>query len=299
MLNHRIPLQLVVVTLAVATIAAACGAAVVDVQTGSYSALVPTAEQLDTGAGQTLPGGFGSLRDAGIETIEVRVAEAEVTILLDGAETVTRRITDRVRITDAEGSGPFKAQKEVLVLDSGPLVLGELTIMEPVLWPGSFEESPIATLKEWDPDERGPGVSCGPDESCLLLTSSVSPIGSYEDSNNPELGQNPISTIEVTEATIEFFLDDGKVVTVETTGSRSTTQSCGLAETSVWDVPREIGLPLDDPVLIHTVCPSTPGEPIQLVIMERREIPLMAPFDTTADGSWCPASSTCLWFAPI
>lgn len=131
-----------------------------------------------------------------------------------------------------------------------------------------------------------------------MLSSGVSPIGSYEDSNNPELDQNPISTIEVTEATIKFSLDDGQEVSVDAATSRSVSRGCGLAETDVWDVPISVQLSIQDPVLVHTVCPSTPGEPIQLVIMERREIPLLAPLETPGDGSWCSASSTCLWFAP-
>lgn len=90
------------------------------VQPGSYSALVPSAGQLETDAGQELPGGFAALRNAGIETVELRIDDEEVTFLLDGTETATRRITDRVQITDSEGSGPFKAEKEILVLDSDP-----------------------------------------------------------------------------------------------------------------------------------------------------------------------------------
>ncbi len=299
MTNHRFLRQLLVLPVGMAFIAAACGTPYVYVvQPGSYSALVPSAEQLETDAGQELPGGFAALRNAGLETVELRIDDEEVTFLLDGTETATRGITDRVQITDSEGSGPFKAEKEILVLGSDPLVLAGLTITEPVLWPGSFEESPVVTLKERDPSERGPTVSCGPDESCLLLSSGVSPIGSYEDSNNPELDQNPISTIDVTEATIKFSLDDGQVVSVDTATSRSVSRGCGLAETDVWDVPTAVQLSIQDPVLVHTVCPSTPGEPIQLVIMERLDIPLLAPLETPGDGSWCSASPTCLWFAP-
>ena len=298
MLNHRFLPQLLVVTLTVALLAAACGAVVVDVQTGSYTALVPSAEQLESSAGQELPGGFAALRTAGVDTVELQIDNEEVTFLLDGSVAATRQITDRVQITDSEGSGPFKAEKEILVLGAAPLLLAGLTIAEPVVWPGSFDESPVVTLKGKDASERGPTVSCGPDESCLLLSSGVSPIGSYEDSNNPELGQNPIATIEVAEEAIEFLLDDGQVVSVDTATGRTSTRGCGLAETSVWDVPEAVQLSMQDPVLIHTVCPSTPGEPIQLVIMERREVPLLVPFETAGDGSWCAASSTCLWFAP-
>lgn len=56
---------------------------------------------------------------------------------------------------------------------------------------------------------------------------------------------------------------------------------------------------MDDPVLIHTVCPSTPGSATQLTIMERAEIPLLAPLGTASDGEWCVPDLDCLWFLPI
>ena len=40
-----------------------------------------------------------------------------------------------------------KGRKQVLVLGGGPLTLGPLTIDDPVVWPGSFEDSPVVTVK--------------------------------------------------------------------------------------------------------------------------------------------------------
>ncbi len=278
--------------------AAGCGPVVVDVEMGVYQALVPSAEQIRIDAGQNLPGGFSVLRDAGVDLIQLRVDGDEVSFLLDGVDTATRQVIERLQIQDSEGSGPFKAEKEVLILDGGPLTLAGLTINDPVIWPGSFDGSPVVTVKQRDPNERGPGVSCGPDESCLLLTAGVDALGGYEDVNNPALDQNPIATIEVTDAGVEFILDSGE--TVESAeASRSATRACGLSETAIWDVPAAAGLALEDPVVVHTLCPTNPGASIQMVIMERSAIPVLAPLGiTTTDGEWCSASADCLWFAP-
>jgi hypothetical protein len=268
------------------------------VEPGVYRAIVPSVEQLDIDDGRGLPGGFGALREGGTDRLELRVGGDEVSFLLDGEDTAELPISDRLIVRDAEGSGPFKGEKEVLVLGGGPLVLDGLTIPDPVIWPGSFESSPVVTVKQMDPDERGPGVSCLPVEDCLLLTSGVEPNGGYEDANDPALDQNPIATIEVSDSFVEFVLDTGDRIRIGSADGRSTTGACGLSETAMWDVPAGVVSGLDDPVLVHTVCPSTPGAAIQLAIIERADIPILAPTGPAYDGEWCLASPSCLLFAP-
>jgi len=258
---------------------------------------VPSVGQFAADSARGIPGGFALLREGGINLVELTLEGDEVTFRLDGQVGVTRRVVDHLIVRDREGSGPFKAEKELLVLSNDPLVLGGLSITEPVVWPGSFEGSPVITVKPRDPEERGPDVSCRADEMCLLLSSGVDPTGRYEDANNPELNENPIASIQVSDDFLEFTLDTGPQVRISTS-EESLTPACGLSETSVWDVPTEIDLAMDDPVLIHTVCPSFPGSSIQLIIIERAEIPALAPLGAGTDGEWCSAGPDCLWFAP-
>ena len=276
----------------------ACSAVVGQVDEGSYRALVPSTGQFAVVGAGDIPGGLTDLRATGIDQIEVRINGDEVTFRLDGTDVVVRPVVDRLELTDSEGSGPFKGKKEVLVLGDESLVLGGLQIDRPVIWPGSFDGSPVITLKPQDPEERGPGVSCRADEPCLLLSSGVDPIGRYEGMNDPQLRENPVSFIEVSGEFVEFTLDTGELVRIGR-GDESSTNACGLSETAVWDVPAGIGLTLDDPVLIHTLCPSSPGGGIELIIMERAAIPVLAPLGSEYDGNWCSAGPDCLWFAPI
>jgi hypothetical protein len=279
-------------------VVSACGGPVVyEVDEGVYGALVPSVEQFEADGARGIPGGFVLLREAGINLVELALESDEVTFRLDGKDVVTRSVVDHLIVRDREGSGPFKAEKELLVLGNDPLVLGGLSITEPVVWPGSFEGSPVITVKPRDPEERGPGVSCGADEKCLLLSSGVDPTGRYEDANNPELNENPIASIRVSDVFVEFTLDTGQQVQISRS-DESLTPACGLSETSVWDVPAEVDLAMDDPVLIHTVCPSFPGGAIQLIVIERAEIPALAPLGAGTDGEWCLAGPDCLWFAP-
>jgi len=282
----------------VSLVAGGCSTAIAVVDDGAYKALVPSTEQFAVDGARDIPGGFAKLRDAGIDQIEVRIEGDVVTIGLDGTDTVTRQVVDRLELTDSEGSGPFKAKKEVLVLGDEILRLGGLQIDEPVIWPGSFDEDPVITIKPWDSEERGPVVSCRVDEDCLLLSSGVDPVGSYENANNPELGENPIALIEVSDESVEFTLETGQRIRISRR-DETITRACGLSETAVWDVPAEIGLAMDDPVLVHTVCPSNPGGSIQLVIMERTEIPVLAPLGSETLGDWCLPGPACLGFAPI
>jgi len=270
----------------------------VQVDEGVYSTLVPSPEQFAVDVARDIPGGFAELRDAGIDQVELHVAGDEVTFRLYGTEAFTRQVVDRLEVTDSEGSGPFKAKKQVLILGNEDLVLGGLIIGRPAIWPGSFDESPVITLKPHDPEERGPGVSCGPDELCLLLTSGADPIGRYEKANNPEFGESSVASIQVAGEFIEFTLDAGQLVRMSRDGE-SSTRACGLSETEVWDVPSDIGLAMDDPVLVDTLRPSTPGGAINLTIIERANIPVLALLGAATDGDWCMAGPDCLWFAPI
>ena len=285
------------VVLAGLALGACGGSVVVQVDDGVYGALVPSPEQLATVNARDIPGGFVELRDAGIDQIGLRIEGDEVTFQLDGSEAITRRIVDRLVVTDSEGSGPFKAKKQVLVLGDQALVLGDLVVDEPVIWPGTFEESPVITLKSRNLQERGPDVSCRSDERCLLLTSGDDPVGRYENINNPELDESPVASIEVAGEFVEFTLETGRQVRVDR-GRESFTLACGLSETVMWEVPAEIGLDMDDPVLVHTVCPSTPGGSIGLIVIERAKIPVLAPLGIETDGNWCMAGPDCLWFAP-
>ncbi len=275
-----------------------CGAATGNkVADGTYLSLVPSHEQLALDVDGALPGGVARLREDGASRVEVDISGDQASFRIDGIDTTTRSIVDRVDITDREGSGPFKAKKEILVLGDAPLVLGGLVINEPVIWPGSFEESPVITIKSRDPDERGPGVSCNADQRCLLLSSGVDPAGSYADANNPQLDENPIDSILINDGSIDFTLDSGDEVTISASDG-SVTRACGLSETKVWDAPAEIGLAIDDPVLVHTLCPSTPGAAVQLVILDRSAIPILAPLTEAREGDWCTPSSSCLLFVP-
>ena len=101
----------------------------------------------------------------------------------------------------------------------------------------------------------------------------------------------------INDESIDITLDSGDHVTISASDG-SVTHACGLSENRVWDLPAEIGLAIDDPVLVHTLCPSTPGAAIQLVIMDRSAIPLLAPLTEAREGDWCTPSPDCLLFVP-
>lgn len=281
----------------VALIFWACGTAVVaEVRDGNYAAQVPTAEQYAAPTAVDIPGGFTALRASAVDQIELTLAGDVVTFRVDGADVANRTVVERVKVVDSEGIGPLKGQREVLILGADPLDLGGLRIESPAIWQGSFGESPVVTVKTWDPAERGPAISCGPEEPCLLLTSGVDPIGHYANANNPALGENPITFVEIFEEFIEFGLDSGQVVRTDRVDTPI--MGCGFAAAASWDVSEAVGLDFDDPVLIHTLCPAVPGASIQLVIMERDAVPLLASLSEATDGEWCQASPACLWFVP-
>lgn len=273
------------------------GPVIVDVDTGTYEALVPSAEQFAADLSNDIPGGFAFLRDADIDSVILLIEDDEVSFMIDGIAVATREVSERREVRDKEGSGPLKGSKSVLILGEDPLVIDGLSIDQPVVWPGSFEGSPVITVKPWNPNEHGPAISCSAVEHCLLLSAGVQPSGRYENVNDPEQNQSPITSIYVTDEFIEFTFPAEQKVRFSRTGELSN-WVCGLSETVMWDVPAEVGLGMRDPVLVHTVCPSAPGSSIQLVIMERAEIPLLAPLSNTADGNWCTGGPACLWFAP-
>jgi hypothetical protein len=280
-----------------ASVVTGCGAVSNQVTDGTYRSLVPSEAQFALDVDGALPGGLLRLREDGIDQVELDIGGDEMVIRVDGMDTATRNIVDRVEVTDREGSGPFKAKKEILVLGDPPLVLGGLVIDDPVIWPGSFEESPVITIKPRDPDERGPDVSCDADQPCLIMSSGVDPAGTYADANNPELDENPIDSIVIDDEHIDFTFDTGDQVTIPADDG-SFIRSCGLSENHLWELPADIGLPIDDPVLVHTLCPSTPGAAIQLVIMDRSVIPVLAPIIEAREGDWCRPSPECLLFVP-
>lgn len=293
---HRVYRPAGAALLLVLLLVAGCGtSAGYEVALGTYRSVVPSEEQLRLDTDGDLPGAFSALRSGGVEEVEVVIDTDEVVFRLDGVDTALLGIIDRVDITDSEGSGPFKATKQVLVLGDGPLVLGDLVIDDPVIWPWSFEGSPVITIKPRDPEERGPTISCRADESCLLVSSGVDPIGSYADANNPELDENPIDSIAIDDSVIDVTLDNGNHVILPVADG-SFTRACGLSENPVWDLPAELGLPIDDPVLVHVLCPSTPGAGIQLEIMDRSALPILAPLTEATEGNWCVPSPQCLLF---
>lgn len=296
--NVRVSVVILFALAALLALAACSGPAVVEVVPGSYTARVPSVEQFATEAAAELPGGFAPLRDGGVDGIGVRIAGDVLTFSVDGVEITERRVEERRRIADAEGSGPFKADKEILLLGPEPLEFGPVTIHDPVIWPGQSYASQVIALKSFDSDDRGP-VSCGPDELCLLLSSGDRPEGRYEDGSPTEL-HNPIQSIGVSGPSAELVLNSGirVPVNVPQQPERRVTAACGLSENPVWDVPAGVGLPMDEPVLVYTACPTNPGNP-WLMIMDRADIPVLAPID---GRMWCdPADpdGDCLLFLPV
>lgn len=65
----------------------------------------------------------GLLREAGINQVELALEGDEVTFRRDERDVLTRSVADRITVRDREGSGPFKANKELLVLGNDPPVL--------------------------------------------------------------------------------------------------------------------------------------------------------------------------------
>lgn len=281
-----------------AVVTAGCSPYVSTVEETPYGALVPTADQLVSETGGDVPGGFVALRESDVDRVDLRLTGETVTFALDGSDVETRQVLERREVQDLEGSGPFKAEKEILVLGEEPLVLGELTIDAPVIWPGGFEGSPVIIQSD-DPDLRGPVAQCRSDELCLVLPPAsvldADPSGDYLDTNPPDVTTNPVASILVDEDVIVYTLSSGETHTTDRAGEQRI-RACGVAETSLWPVPDAVDVAFDDPVLAQTGCPLPAGEFPSLTILERAAVPVLAPLAENRGGEWCRPGPDCLWF---
>ncbi len=282
--------------------AAGCGGPHLNaVEDGVYGALVPTNEQWADEGSESIPGGFAALSADGAERVIVRIVGDTVTFELDGEPAVTRTVVERRNIQDSEGTGPFKAETQALVLGEESLVLGSLRVSDPVIWyAGGYDSTKVIAIKPADPEERGPIVQCAAaDEQCLELpvgeTLVGDPIGEYTDMNEPGSGENPLTGVRVTATDIVYTLDTGDEVR-NSREEESLVRSCALWESAVWPVPAEVGVAFDDPVLVETSCPLPYGKPPSLTVMERAALPVLAPLAPQWGGEWCQPGPDCLWF---
>ena len=271
------------------------------VDDGAYGALVPTTEQWADENSEAIPGGFAALSADGVERVVVRIEGDTVTFELDRETAVTRTVVERRDIQDSEGSGPFKAETQALALGDEPLVLGSLSISDPVIWySGGYESTGVVAIKPWEPDERGPLVQCAAaEEQCLELplgeTLVGDPIGDYTDMNPPDAAEIPVTGIRVTATDVVYTLDTGEEVRSGREGE-SLIRACALWESAVWPVPADVGVAFDDPVLVETYCPLPSGEAPTLTVMERTALPVLAPLAPQWGGQWCQPGPDCLWF---
>ncbi|WP_299445985.1 hypothetical protein [uncultured Phycicoccus sp.] len=280
---------------------AGCGTSLHPVDDGVYGALVPTTAQWADERSTQIPGGFAALRADDVDRVVLRIDGDSVSFELDGQVAATRSIAERRAVRDREGSGPFRAQAEVLALGEEPLVLGSLRISDPVIWyAGGYESTVVVAVKPADPDERGPVVQCvAEDVQCLHLPVGADPVGDpagrYLDMNQPGTSENPLASIEVTATEIVYALDSGRE-TRTTRDEESLIRACGLWESAAWPVPAEAGVAFDDPVLVETRCPLPYGESPSLTVMERAAVPVLAPLAPQWAGFWCQPGPDCLWF---
>ncbi|MDP3966756.1 MAG: hypothetical protein Q8Q02_00630 [Nocardioides sp.] len=278
-----------------------CGPYLHAVDDGVYGALVPTTEQWADERSEGIPGGFAALRADGVERVVVRVEGDTVTFELDGETAATRKVVERRDVQDSEGSGPFKADTQVLALGEEPLVLGSLRVSDPVIWyAGGYESTGVVAIKPWDPEERGPIIQCAAaDEQCLELPVGEmlvgNPIGDYTDMTDPGAAESPVTGIRVTATDVVYTLDTGQEVR-SSREEESLVRVCALWESAVWPVPAKVGVGFDDPVLVETSCPLPSGEAPSLTVMERAALPVLAPLAPQWGGEWCQPGPDCLWF---
>jgi hypothetical protein len=281
--------------------AVGCGPYLHAVDDGMYGALVPTTEQWADERSQEIPGGFAALRADGVERVMVRIEGETVTFELDRETAVTRTVVERRDIQDSEGSGPFKADTQVLALGAEPLALGSLRISDPVIWySGGYQSTEVIAIKPEDPEERGPIAQCAAkDEQCLELpvgrTLVGDPIGNYRDMGGHGAIQNPVTDIRVTATDVVYTLETGQEVR-SSREQEPLIRACALWETAVWPVPAEVDVDFDDPVLVETDCPLPYGEAPSLNVMERTALPVLAPLAPPSGGEWCQPGPDCLWF---
>ena len=112
---------------------------------------------------------------------------------------------------------------------------------------------------------------------------------------DPDAAANPVTGIRVTATDIVYTLDTGQEVR-RSREEESRIRACALGESAVWPVPAEVGVPLDDPVLVETSCPLPAGEAPSLTVMERAALPVLAPLAPQGAGEWCQPGPGCLWF---
>lgn len=281
--------------------AVGCGSFLHAVDDGVYGALVPTTGQWADERSEGIPGGFAALGADGVARVVVRVDGDTVTFELDGVTAATRTVSERRDIRDREGSGPFKADTQALALGEEPLVLGSLSISDPVIWyAGGYDSTAVVAIKPWDPEERGPIEQCtAADEQCVELPVGESlvgdPVGDYTDMTDPEAAENPVTGIRVTATDVVYTLGTGREVRSSREGELRV-RACALWETAVWPVPSEVGVAVEDPVLVETGCPLPPGEAPSLTVMERAAVPVLAPLEPQWGGQWCQPGPGCLWF---
>ena len=281
--------------------AAGCAPYLHAVDEGVYGALVPTTEQWADARSQEIPGGFAALSADGTGRVVVRIDGDTVTFELDREAAVTRAVVARRDIQDREGSGPFKAETQALALGKDPLVLGSLVVTDPVIWfAGGYEGTGVIAIKPWDARERGPIAQCtAADEQCLELPVGEvlvgDPIGDYTDMVDPGAAENPVSSIRVTATDVVYTLLTGQEV--RTSREQETlVRACALTQSAVWSVPAEVGVAVDDPVLVETSCPLPSGEAPSLTVMARAALPVLAPLAPQHGGQWCEPGPDCLWF---
>lgn len=258
---------------------------VTEVDPGDYAARVPTSEQLTAPGAAALAGSFGDLREAGIDRLELEVADDEVRIAIDGETVATRAIAEREQALAQEGNEAFLARIEAVVLrlGGGPLEVGGASFDQPAVVPGRATGTALVALRSWG-GETPIDLGCRGIEPCLLATSGSSPSGSYE-STAPDDAAAPVTEIEVRGDDLALRLPSGTSVdaTRPADPERATTAACGITETAIWEVPGEAGVDMDDPVVVDTTCLGDAAGSY-LTLMERADIPLLAPWGSPV---WC------------
>jgi hypothetical protein len=265
----------------------ACGAdtIVTEVEPGTYTARVPTSDQLAAPGAGALPGSFADLREAGVDRLEVEVADDEVSIAIDGETVATRAIAERVQALAQEGDEAFQSRIEAVVLrlGGGALEIGGASFDQPAVVPGRATGSALVALRSWG-GETPVALGCLYTTPCLLATTGSEPSGSYE-STAPEDAAAPVTEIEVRGEDLELRLASGTSVeaTRPADPERATTAACGITVTAIWEVPDEAGLGMDDPVVVDTSCLGEAAGSY-LTLMERADIPVLASWGNPV---WC------------
>lgn len=271
----------------VAVILGSCGedTLVARVEAGTYTARVPTEDQLADPGADALPGAFMELRRAGVDHVEITVGENEVEISADGAIVASRSVEETVQLLAQEPTSAFQSriEAEFVRLAGEPLEMPGLTIARPSVSPARANDPSVIALRAF---ERTPPVDLGCLDAgeCLLATTGISPAGEYR--SVPEgTSESPVTSIAVVGDTLELRLASGETVTAVRPDDpdEATTPACGITETAMWEVPDETGLGMDDPVVVHTSCLGV-ASGSYLTLIERSDIPVLAPWGNPV---WC------------